>query len=79
MVRGGGRALVGLGAVRLPNPLKLRIPLLLERGSRTAGDEIRRREGNNPDPRLRFLNAAEWTTRWACSDSQEVGLEAATL
>ncbi len=28
VVRAGGRALVGLGAVKLPNPFKLRIPAL---------------------------------------------------
>jgi hypothetical protein len=28
VIRAGGRALVGLGAARLPTPLKLRIPAL---------------------------------------------------
>ena len=49
----GGRALDGLGAVRLPNPTKLRMPVLEERGSRTTNDEIRSREGKSPDRRLR--------------------------
>ena len=79
VIRAGGRALVGLGAARLPTPLKLRIPALIQRGSRTAGDEFRRREGNNPDPRLRSSSQAQWKTRWACWDSQEVGSEAAIL
>ena len=49
----GGRALDGLGGASLPNPTKLRMPTLAERGSRTANDEIRSREGKNPDPQLR--------------------------
>ena len=48
----GGRALLGLGGVSLPNPGKLRMPAG-EPGSWASGDEFRRREGNNPDPRLR--------------------------
>ena len=43
---------MGKGALRLPTPIKLRMPGHICR-SRTAGDEIRGREGNNPDHRLR--------------------------
>ncbi len=46
-------------------------------GSETAGDKVRRREGNSPDRQLRSLNAAECEMRCYCEDSQEVGLEAA--
>ena len=52
----GGKALDGLGAARLPNPTKLRMPAQ-GRGSRTTGDEFRSREGNSPDPQLRSSNA----------------------
>ena len=48
----GGRALIGLGAVRLPNPVKLRMAILIL-GSQTASDKIRSQEGNSPDHQLR--------------------------
>ena len=48
-------------------------------GSETAGDKLRSREGNNPDRRLRSLIGAQWKRKWACPDSQDVGLEAATI
>ena len=48
----GGRALIGLGAVRLPNPVKLRMHIVIL-GSQTASDKIRSQEGNSPDHQLR--------------------------
>jgi len=33
------------------------MPVKPERGSETAGDKVRGREGNNPDRRLRPLSA----------------------
>ena len=46
-------------------------------GSETAGDKVRRREGNSPDRRLRSRNLAKWEKRCHGKDIQEVGLEAA--
>ena len=48
-------------------------------GRQTAGANVRRREGNNPDRQLRSPNTAQWERKWEGLDSQEVGLEAATL
>ena len=50
-----------------------------ERGSETAGDKLRSREGNSPDHQLRSLNCAKWKRMWSRTDNQEVGLEAAIL
>jgi hypothetical protein len=47
------------------------------RGSETAGDKLRSREGNSPDRQLRSLNYAQWETRCDYLDNQDVGLEAA--
>ena len=49
----GGRALIGQGAFKLPNPVKLRIASCAKLGSQTTGDKLRSREGNNPDRQLR--------------------------
>ena len=48
-------------------------------GRHTAGANVRREKGNNPDPQLRSQISAKWKTMWKGTDSQEVGLEAATL
>jgi hypothetical protein len=48
-------------------------------GRHTAGANVRREKGNNPDPQLRSQIIAKWETMWKGTDSQEVGLEAATL
>ena len=49
------------------------------RGRHTAGANVRCEKGNNPDRQLRSLTIAKWETKWEGTDSQEVGLEAATL
>ena len=49
------------------------------RGRHTAGANVRREKGNNPDRQLRSLIPVKWETMWEGIDSQEVGLEAATL
>ena len=49
------------------------------RGRQTAGANVRRQKGNNPDRQLRSPIMAKWETMWKGIDSQEVGLEAATL
>jgi hypothetical protein len=51
----------------------------VERGSETARDKLRSREGNSPDLQLRSLNMAKWQRKWDFINNQEVGLEAATL
>ena len=48
-------------------------------GRQTAGANVRCQEGNNPDRQLRSQIIAQWETMWEGTDSQEVGLEAATL
>ena len=48
-------------------------------GRHTAGANVRREEGNNPDRQLRSLKLAKWETKWEGIASKEVGLEAATL
>ena len=48
-------------------------------GRHTANANVRRGKGNNPDRQLRSLNITKWETMWEGTDSQEVGLEAATL
>ena len=50
-----------------------------QHGRHTAGANVRREKGNNPDPQLRSQITAKWKTMWKGTDSQEVGLEAATL
>jgi hypothetical protein len=41
--------------------------------------KVHGREGNSPDRQLRSLMCTKWERLWERSDSQEVGLEAATL
>ena len=48
-------------------------------GRHTAGDKVRCGEGNSPDRQLRSLITVKWKTMWEGINSQEVGLEAATL
>src|SRR5919197_3280257 len=49
---GGGRALDGRGAARLPTPTQPRKPPA-GTASETVGAKLHRREGNNPDRQLR--------------------------
>ena len=48
-------------------------------GSESARDNLRGRKGNNPDHLLRPPNRAQFVRRSSCGDSQDVGLEAATI
>jgi hypothetical protein len=48
-------------------------------GSESARDNLRGRKGNNPDHLLRPRNRAQFVRRSSCGDSQDVGLEAATI
>jgi hypothetical protein len=47
--------------------------------SQTAGDNLHGQEGNNPDRQLRSLSSAKFIRKLNCGDSQDVGLEAATI
>ena len=38
-------------------------------GRHTAGANVRRGEGNNPDRQLRSQNIAKWETMWEGTDS----------
>jgi hypothetical protein len=51
----------------------------LESGSETVGDKLHGQKGNSPDPPLRSLNPAQCKRKWEHADSQDVGLEAATI
>ena len=48
-------------------------------GSESARDNLRGQKGNNPDRLLRSRNAAQFVRKSLCRDSQDVGLEAATI
>ena len=67
------------GSSRLSKPLQTPNTSKCEHGRHTAGANVRREKGNNPDPQLRSPITAKWKTMWEGTDSQEVGLEAATL
>ena len=47
--------------------------------SQTLGNKLLGREGNSPDCQLRSLIRAKWIRKFECRDSQDVGLEAATI
>src|SRR6185503_8704906 len=67
------------GPSRLATPLQTPNAVKCEHGRQTAGANVRRREGNNPDHQLRSPSTVKWETRWEGSDSQDVGLEAAII
>ena len=48
-------------------------------GSESARDNLRGRDGNNRDRLLRSRNPAQFVRKLSCGDSQDVGLEAATI
>jgi hypothetical protein len=48
-------------------------------GSESARDNLRGQKGNNPDRLLRSLNITQFGRKLSCCDSQDVGLEAATI
>ncbi len=51
----------------------------MKSGSETVGDKLHGQKGNSPDPPLRSLNPAQCKRKWEHADSQDVGLEAATI
>jgi hypothetical protein len=67
---------VGLPAYTpLPNSEYCRAYL----GSESARDNLRGQKGNNPDRLLRSPNTTQFVRKLSCGDSQDVGLEAATI
>ena len=48
-------------------------------GSQTVGDKLHGQKGNNPDRRLRSLIHAKCVRKSFFCDSEDVGLEAATI
>ena len=48
-------------------------------GSQTTRNNLRGQKGNNPDRRLRSLRFTKCVRKLNCKDSQDVGLEAATI
>ena len=48
-------------------------------GSQTAGDKLRGQKGNSPDRRLRSRIHAKCVRKSLFYDSEDVGLEAATI
>ena len=68
VVLAGGRATGWLmGPTGLLTSTKLRMPVKVQRGSETAGDKLRSREGNSPDHQLRSLSV--------CSVEKDVELQ----
>ena len=67
------------GSWRLTKPLQTPNTDEYSLGDSAPGANVRTQEGNNPDPQLRSQITAKWETMWKGTDSQEVGLEAATL
>ena len=51
----------------------------MDPGSESASDNVRGRDGNNRDRLLRSPNSAQFVRKSFCGDSQDVGLEAATI
>ncbi len=67
------------GSWRLTKPWQTPNTGKYSAGDRAPGANVRTQEGNNPDRQLRSRIIAKWETKWEGIDSQEVGLEAATL
>ena len=75
----GVELLEGAGGLRSTHSYQTPNTNSLCHGSQTVGDNIHGREGNNPDHQLRSLNIAKFLRKSDCNDSQDVGLEAATI
>ena len=73
----GGKALDGLGGVTAYQTQSNSECRKTTYGSETACDKVRSRKGNSPDQQLRSRNTAKCKMKFGCTDSQEVGLEAA--
>ena len=73
----GGKALAGGGGVKVYQHLPNSECRGSTRRSETMCAKVHGREGNSPDRRLRSQSHAECEMRFGCTDSQEVGSEAA--
>ena len=73
----GGKALDGLGGLTAYQPQSNSECRYSTYGSETVCDKVHSQEGNSPDQQLRSRNTAECKMKCNCTDSQEVGLEAA--
>ena len=78
MVSSGGRALIRLGPLTGYQTYSNSKCRYSKSGSESMGDKIHGQKGKSPDRQLRSQNYAKWTRKCDCTDSQEVGLEAAT-
>ena len=67
------------GSWRLTKPRQTPNTDEMNHGRHTAGANVRREKGHNPDRQLRSPISVTWETMWEGIDSQEVGLEAAIL
>jgi hypothetical protein len=67
------------GLLLVTKPWQTQNTVECNHGRQTVGANVHRREGNNPDRQLRSQSMVKWRTMWEGLDSQEVGLEAATL
>ena len=70
---------MGLGGHQPTLPNQTPNTVQIYPGSQTVGDKLHGREGNSPERRLRSLIYAKCLRKWDCRDSQDVGLEAATI
>ena len=68
-----------MGFYDLTDSMQTQNTMKFNHGRHTAGANVRSEEGNNPDHQLRSQNSVKWKRKWEGPDSQEVGLEAATL
>ena len=70
---------MGLGGNLPTHPNWTPNTIILCRGSQTVGDNLHGQKGNNPDRQLRSPILSKFLRKLGCNDSQDVGLEAATI
>ena len=75
----GVERLIGTGGHQPTHPSQTPNTAGLYHGSQSARDNLRGQEGNNPDRQLRSLMMSKLLRKCDCRDSQDVGLEAATI
>ena len=73
----GGKALDGLGGVKSYRSQSNSEYRYSTYRSETACAKVRSQKGNSPNRQLRSQNYAKCEMKCGCTDSQEVGLEAA--
>jgi hypothetical protein len=70
---------MGLGGSPPTHPNQTPNTKRLCRGSQSVGDNFHGRKGNSPDRQLRSQIESKFLRKSNCKDSQDVGLEAATI